>query len=93
MKRKFLRSSAFINSAKKMVKKDTEVAKEISNTLELLAADAYDTRLKTHKLQGKLKGKLACSAGYNLRIVFKIVSINNSEVILLEAIGTHEEVY
>jgi len=69
------------------------MAEDIKEALELLSEDAFHPRLKTHKLKGSLKGSLACSAGYNLRIVFKIVEYEKSEAVLLETIGTHEEVY
>lgn len=38
-------------------------------------------RLKTHKLKGKLAGSWACSAGYDLRIVFEFVTHKNAEAI------------
>ena len=38
-------------------------------------------------------GSLACSAGYDCRIVFSIVQHEGKEAILLETVGTHEEVY
>ncbi len=88
-----LRSNTFITAAKKVVKKDERIAEDIKSTLDLLTTDIYDLKLKTHKLKGNLKGSLACSVGYNLRIVFKIVRYENSEAILLETIGTHDEVY
>ena len=62
-------------------------------TLGLLAEDALDPRLKSHKLKGRLAGSWACSAGYDLRIVFQFVKLKGKEAILLEAAGTHEEVY
>jgi mRNA-degrading endonuclease YafQ of YafQ-DinJ toxin-antitoxin module len=49
--------------------------------------------LKAHKLKGSLEGSWACSAGYDLRIVFRFVPWEGKEAILLETIGTHEEVY
>jgi len=62
-------------------------------TLELLAADAFHPQLKSHKLKGKLAGSWACSAGYDLRIVFQFVKHSGQEAILLEALGTHDEVH
>lgn len=35
----------------------------------------------------------ACSAGYDLRIVFKYVEDEDGEAISLLTIGTHDEVY
>jgi len=49
--------------------------------------------LRTHKLKGKLEGSWACSAGYDLRIIFEFVPYEGSEAIVLESIGTHREVY
>ncbi len=51
--------------------------------------------LETHKLKGRLSGAWACSAGYDLRIVFEFVKVGkgkNDDIFLLE-IGTHDEVY
>jgi mRNA-degrading endonuclease YafQ of YafQ-DinJ toxin-antitoxin module len=93
MKRRLLRSSAFIRAAKRVVKKQPHVADDIRTALELLAQDAFHPRLKTHKLKGALESSFGCSGGYDLRIVFRIVKHQRSEAILLESIGTHEEVY
>ena len=93
MKRILLKSSAFIRSAKRTVKKDVRLAQEIQSTLELLSEDAFHPRLKTHKLKGNLAGAWACSVGYDLRIVFEFVQHEESEAIFLEAVGTHDEVY
>jgi len=55
----------------------------------------FAPQLETHKLKGKLSGSWACSAGYDLRIVFDFVKAEKDSVgnILLLAIGTHDEVY
>jgi addiction module RelE/StbE family toxin len=93
VKRVLLKSSSFVRSAKRIVKKDTHLAKDIQATLELLSEDAFHPRLKTHKLKGNLEGSWACSVSYDLRIVFEFVQHEESEAILLETIGTHDEVY
>jgi addiction module RelE/StbE family toxin len=93
MRRRLLRSSAFVRAAKRRVRKDPRVAEDIRAALELLAEDAFHPQLRTHKLKGKLKGSWACSAGYDLRIVFKYVRHEGTEAILLETVGTHDEVY
>ncbi len=82
-----------MRSAKRLAKKNPAVADDLRATLELLAEDAFDPRLKTHKLKGNLSGSWACSAGYDLRVVFQFVSHKGSEAILLEAVGSHDEVY
>lgn len=61
--------------------------------MDLLAEDAFDPKLRTHKLRGKLEGSWACSAGYDLRILFSLVEHERSEAILLETVGSHDEVY
>lgn len=93
MKRLLLPTGAFVRSAKRLARKNPEVAEDLRVALELLAEDALDSRLKTHKLKGKLSGSWACSAGYDLRIVFQFVKHKGSEAILLEAVGSHDEVY
>ena len=45
------------------------------------------------RLKGKLGGSWACSAGYDLRVVFQFVQHKGAEAILLESLGTHDEVY
>lgn len=55
--------------------------------------DAFHASLRTHKLKGKLEGSWACSAGYDLRIIFEFVEYEGAETILLETVGTHQEVY
>jgi addiction module RelE/StbE family toxin len=93
MKRQLIRSSAFIRAAKKFVKKHPDLVQDLQATLELLAEDAYDSQLRTHKLYGEFKGSWACSLSYALRIMFKFVDHEGVEAILLETVGTHEEVY
>ena len=93
MKRSLLRSNAFIRRAKSVLKKSPQRSADLGSALELLAADCFHPRLKTHKLKGELEGSWACSAGYDLRVVFKFVEYEGAEAILLLTVGTHEEVY
>ena len=87
-----LRSTSFVRAARKFISKHPQATADIQEALRLLSNDPADSRLKTHKLKGELKGSLACSAGYDCRIVFSIVQLEGKEAILLET-GTHEEVY
>lgn len=93
MKFILLRSSVFVRNARKIVKKQPQLAKNIQNTLETLCNEPFQARLRTHKLKGELKDSYACSAGYDLRIIFKFVEYQQKQAILLESIGTHDEVY
>ena len=93
MNRLLLPSSSFTTAAKKLVKQQRQSSLGIQSALTLLASDAFHPRLKTHKLKGELQGSWACSAGYYLRIIFRFVRYQDAEAILLESIGTHDEVY
>ena len=93
MKRLLLQSTAFIRAARCLMKKNPEVAASVREALESLAEDAFDAGLKTHKLKGELAGSWACSAGYDLRIVFEFFEQEGAEAIQLHTIGTHDEVY
>jgi addiction module RelE/StbE family toxin len=88
-----LRSKAFVRSAKQFVKGDRKRAEKITETLRLLAKDPWQPSLRTHKLKGKLDGCWACTAGYDLRILFDFVEKADQPTILLLAVGTHKEVY
>jgi mRNA-degrading endonuclease YafQ of YafQ-DinJ toxin-antitoxin module len=68
---------------------------DIAEVLRLLIVNPFAPQLETHKLKGKLSGSWACSAGYDLRIVFDFVKAekDKDDDILLFAIGTHDEVY
>ena len=79
--------------ARKWIKRHPHLSPDLQNALERLAVDAFDPRLKTHKLKGEFEGSWACSAGYDFRILFKFVEHEGMEAILLETVGTHEEVY
>ncbi len=93
MKRVLLKSSAFVRSAKRTVRKNPQLTEKIRTVLEMLSADAFHPSLRTHKLKGNLENSWACSVAYDLRIVFSFVEDAEREAILLEAIGTHDEVY
>ncbi|MFM7365974.1 MAG: type II toxin-antitoxin system YafQ family toxin [Cuspidothrix sp.] len=88
-----LRSSAFIRAARKILKKQPEITENFQSILELLSTDPFHPRLKTHKLKGDLQDSWASSAGYDLRIIFTFVEHEESQAILLESLGTHDEVY
>jgi len=58
-----------------------------------LEEDAFHPSLRTHKLKGRLADRWACSAGYDLRVLFRFVVHEEVEAILLLTVGGHEEVY
>jgi addiction module RelE/StbE family toxin len=88
-------SKTFVRALRRNIKKHPTVCKHIEETLKVLEENPFAPRLETHKLKGKLSGSWACSAGYDLRIVFDFVESEKQkedDIFLLE-IGTHEEVY
>ena len=93
--RKLVLSKAFEKSYKKFT--SNQVLKiSIAKALHKIQSDAYDPALRTHKLSGKLAAYLACSCGYDCRIIFTIekdLSNAEAEIILLLDIGTHDDVY
>lgn len=93
MKRVLLQSAAFVKAARRWIKKHPQDAPALRAALESLADDAFRPELKTHKLKGELTGSWACSSGYDLRIIFAFVQHEGVEAILLQTIGTHDEVY
>lgn len=93
MNRVLLQSTAFVRAAKRLVKKNPTAAADLQTTLDALAEDAFRPALKTHKLKGDLAGSWACGVGHDLRIVFEFVQHEGGEAILLQTVGTHDEVY
>ena len=93
MKRQLIRSNSFVRDAKRLAKRDAEGVQQLFAALALLENDAFQPQLKTHKLKGDLQGAWACSFGYDLRVVFEFVTHEGKEAILLQSVGTHDEVY
>ena len=93
MRRTLLHSPAFGRDLRSWLKSHPGTAASIEATLEQLSADAAHPSLRTHKLRGSLGGCWACSAGYDLRIVFEHTQHEGAEAILLLALGTHDQVY
>jgi mRNA-degrading endonuclease YafQ of YafQ-DinJ toxin-antitoxin module len=82
-----------VRAAKRLLKKSPGAAEDLRTALDLLSDDITHPKLKVHKLRGELEGSWAASAGYDMRIVFEIIEYENSEAILLQTVGTHDEVY
>lgn len=93
MTRLLLESKPFQRALQRVLKQEPQLADNLRTTLRLLAEEAFQPPLKTHKLKGKLAGAWACSAGYDLRIIFEWVEVEGKPAILLSTIGTHDETY
>jgi len=93
--RRLIWSKIFVRAFKRAIKKHPTLEQDIEETLRLLVTDPFNPQLETHKLKGKLSGSWACSAGYDLRIIFDFVKSEQQkedDIFLIE-IGTHDEVY
>ena len=88
-------SNTFLKAYRKFIRKQPDQRNEIEKALRLLAEDPFDPQLETHKLKGKLSGTWACSAGYDVRIIFEFIKEEGKrgEDIFLIEIGTHDEDY
>lgn len=94
MTRTLFRTSRFTRHLKGVMKRSPHHRQAVTDTLAMLAADAFDPRLRTHKLQGGLSDRWSCSVVYDLRILFELMEDPEAgPSLLLQAIGTHDEVY
>ena len=93
MKRLLVPSKAFVRSAKRWTSKHPDQSEELAELLRLMAEDVHHPALKTHKLKGEMAGSWASSGGYDLRVVFQLIRHEGAAAILLEAVGTHDDVY
>lgn len=83
-------SKSFERTYKKLIKCNPEKAIIILEKILLFQNNPQHPSLTTHKLTGSLSQLHAFKVEYDLRIIFSY--FNNLEVIL-EDIGTHDEVY
>lgn len=90
---KLKQSPPFIRAAKKLLKRNTALKENLRLTLALLQKNEFHPRLKTHKLKPSHNDSWSCSVAYDLRIIFRFVDVDGEEVILLQTIGTHDDVY
>ncbi len=83
--------AGFKRSYKKRIGTDMVLKKKFWDAITLFTDQPFDSRLKTHKLSGRLKGLWAFSIAYDCRVVFKF--LEEGKTVLLIDIGTHDEVY
>jgi hypothetical protein len=60
---------------------------------EVLEAADHLSEAEQEELIAILNRRLACSAGFDLRIVFQFVEYQGADAILLQTVGTHDAVY
>lgn len=85
----------FRRSYRRFVRRNQRLQNRIDTTLIAMATDVFTPSLGTHKLSGNLFSLWACSCGYDCRIIFSLEKNeeDGSEVIILQDIGRHDEVY
>ncbi|MDZ4688570.1 MAG: type II toxin-antitoxin system YafQ family toxin [Planctomycetaceae bacterium] len=93
MSRTLQSTKRFARALQRYLKTRPSAAASIRAVLDMLAADAFQPSLQTHKLKGEFAGSWAASAGYDLRIIFHFDRQNGVELIVLETIGSHDVVY
>jgi mRNA-degrading endonuclease YafQ of YafQ-DinJ toxin-antitoxin module len=91
-------TSAFRRAAKRAIEQSPELADQIQAAVALLEANMFAPSLRSHKLQGDLRGCWACSVNYSVRIVFEVgrpeeMKGVTTETIVLLTVGTHDDVY
>lgn len=88
-------SSSYKRAFKKIVKNKPADKNKIISAMRLLESDPFHPKLKVHKLQGILEDNWACSAAYDIRIIYTFVKnpkTGETDILLID-IGSHEEVY
>jgi mRNA-degrading endonuclease YafQ of YafQ-DinJ toxin-antitoxin module len=82
---KIIYSPKFAREYKKLPKSIKGSAEERE---KIFRKNPFDTRLKTHKLKGKLKEFLSFSIGYKYRIIFELDK--HKKVAYFYSVGDHE---
>ncbi len=80
-------SSRFIRSFGKL---PVDLQQRVKEQEYIFKDNAFDVRLKTHKLHGSRAGEWAYSVDYEYRIVF---AFHDGDEVVYFDIGTHDELY
>jgi addiction module RelE/StbE family toxin len=83
-------SSSFKRAFKKRIGGQKDMEEKFWRCLEIFRENPFDSRLRTHKLSGDLRGHWSLAVEYDVRIVFQFASKNRA---IFQDIGTHDEVY
>ena len=88
---KILWDEGFKRSYERKIKINKRLKEKFWIAIEIFENNPFASRIRIHKLSGKLKGLWAFSVDYNCRIIFKFVE-GKSKILLID-IGGHNEVY
>ncbi|WP_206602513.1 type II toxin-antitoxin system mRNA interferase toxin, RelE/StbE family [Cyanobacterium aponinum] len=72
------------------MKGNINLEQKFRNKLEIFKNNPFDSRLKTHKLSGKLKDLWSFSIEYDQRVVFYFIDLD--QIVFID-IGNHDQVY
>jgi mRNA-degrading endonuclease YafQ of YafQ-DinJ toxin-antitoxin module len=65
--------------------------KRVDNAIGIFRKNPLDPILRNHPLKGDMKGRRSLSAGFDLRLIFE--ERDGYTVVIMIAVGKHEEVY
>ncbi len=68
--RELIATKSFLRRLRKAVERDRALQADTQKILDQLIDNPFAAHLETHKLKGQLRQYWACSAGYDLRILF-----------------------
>lgn len=91
--RSLVKTSKFSRAFRKFTKRNSQLEAKVEETLRQMQEDVFAEGLGTHKLSGNLEGIIACSCGYDCRILFIIEAEGEGESIILLDVGKHDDVY
>ena len=80
----------FKRAYRKKVKNDAELEDRFWDAMEMFVKEPFQSRLRTHKLTGRLEGLWAFSGSFDCRVIFRFLS--KTEILLID-FGGHDEVY
>jgi mRNA-degrading endonuclease YafQ of YafQ-DinJ toxin-antitoxin module len=86
---KLYATNTFSRKLKAFLKSHPELEETVKDKFDEIIINPFSSKLKAHKLYGKLKNEWSVSLTYEHRILF-VIQQNN---IYLTNIGTHDEVY
>ncbi len=92
--RAIVETPQFRRAFRRFVRRNPALRQRVELVLQRMSEDVFAPTLGAHKLSGALFGLMACSCGYDCRIVFSLqLDAEGREVIVLHNLGTHDEVY
>lgn len=83
-------SSFFLKAYQKKVNENRKFESLFDDKIKIFLDNPFDSRLKTHKLSGKLNDIWSFSINFYTRVTFSFVDENK---VIFENIGSHDNFY